>query len=112
MAGQGKDGVMLDWLTNGVASMFATRKPEMVENPHCPAAGHAALEARISEAGRERVFDIVRENGRGSDSAPPPYIWWQACDQAIKEKAANNLAKPPSQGLSSHSNTAHTHDDK
>lgn len=101
-------GSAIDWL----GSLFSVRKPEMVENPYCGSAFYAALEARISRAGRERVFEIVRENGWGSHNAPPTHVWWAACDQALKEKTASYLAKKPFQGSSLNSNTAQTHDDK
>lgn len=75
MAGQGKDGVMINWVINWSATFAGVGGYRLAEKPHSATSHNAALEARVSEAGRERVFEIVRENGWGSCNAPPTHVW-------------------------------------
>jgi hypothetical protein len=40
------------------------------------------LENAISEAGRERVFAIMRAAGWGPHDNPPKWVWWRAVGMA------------------------------
>lgn len=50
----------------------------------------AELEKAISNAGRERVFAIVRAAGWNTAMAPPKWVWQEAVMMARKHDQMNN----------------------
>ena len=49
------------------------------------------LEAAIDEAGRDRVFAIVRASGWTSGDSVPKYVWWDAVRLAAQNPQPEHL---------------------